>query len=168
MRTEEGKNIREKVFYDFQDVLASAKKYQGFRRANFDDGVTTNWPTADGKLPNGHAMEIAKVGFFVRPAAGVTTIPLADFAKVVQGTYKVLKGEDELKSGTLAEFFPSFLVSGALPIINSEQEFSTCLLPLLQEEDWIEETITFEFSLPAGITVATMQISPVIKGVYQS
>lgn len=170
MRNEEGRNVREKVMYFFQPVLATAKSYKAFTMSDGqygENGYLTNAESADGTLPDGHEMLIQKVGFFVRPKLGVTALALADLSKLAHGTYSIKKGEDELKKGTLSEFFPSFAVSGSVPI-DSNQEFSTVLLPLLQEEHWDTEKLSFEYWLPAGITADIMEVAAVVKGIYES
>lgn len=170
MRNERGRNVREKVFYDFHSILATAKKYVAFKVADGakgQDGSMTNWEGSDGKLPTDHAMEIQKVGFFVRPKAPEDAILLSDLAMLAHGTYLIRKGEDELKKGSLAEFFPSFAMNGTA-VIDANQEFSTALLPLLQPEDWTTEPIQFEFTIPAGVTADKMEVAAVIKGIYES
>ena len=167
MKNTEGKNVREKVFYDFSVIENAQKIYRGFIKPDTSDGIVSNWKGSDGRLSDGHAMEISKVGFFLRPAAGKNVVNLSDLAIISRGTYSIKKGEDELKSGTLSEFMPAFLANGAA-IIASEQEFSTALLPLLQPEVWGNEPIDFTINIPAGVTANSVEIAPVIKGVYES
>ncbi len=170
MKSQNGTNVREKVLYYFQPVLATAKSYKAFTQSDGqygENGYLTNAESADGTLPDGHRMVIQKVGFFVRPKLGVASIALADLSKLAHGTYSIKKGEDELKKGSLSEFFPSFGVNGE-SLIESNQEFSTVLLPLIQEENWDTEKLSFEYWLPAGVTADKMEVAAVVKGVYES
>lgn len=107
MRSDKGTNVREKVLYYFQPVLATAKSYKAFTQSDGqygENGYLTNAESADGTLPDGHKMLIQKVGFFVRPKLGVTTIALADLSKLAHGTYSIKREKTNSRKVLLLNF----------------------------------------------------------------
>jgi hypothetical protein len=147
----------EKAYYYAVDVAAAVTKYKLFQQPDGTYGTAgskTNWQNSGAKLPAGHVMNIVKIGFAYRLSTGAAVTP-AGLTKLTTGLYSIALGDNEIRSGSLLEFFdPALTVASATsaPIIARQ------FIPLLSEagEWWDEETLNFDVTVPACETSAEL------------
>lgn len=160
-------NESEKTLYYAIDVNAStavvgAKAFISADGSVGAAGSKTNFKGSGGKLPTGHKFNIRKIGFMYRLSTGGALTP-ATLSKLVIGTYSISIGENELKSGSLAEFFDSTVTVATStfgPMITK------CFIPLLGDEgEWWEDE-TLDFAVSAPVMEANGEILACLKGLY--
>lgn len=153
-------NQSDKTYYDAVDVSAALTGKKLFQTGDQANGALTNFKGSGGKLPTGYKMNILKIGFIYRLSTGAALTP-ATLSKLVTGTYNVKLGEDELKEGSMAEFFDS-----ALTVATSTNApmLTKAFIPLLGDEGewWDDNQLDFSISTPA--MEASGQLMGCVKG----
>ncbi len=157
----------EKTFYYAIDLNAStAVEAKAFIKADGDHGSggsKTNWKQGEARLPEGQIFDIMKVGFAYRKTDGSPVTP-AMLGKLSLATMKVAIGENEIKEGTLLEFFD-------VPVVLHDDTIDTfgdisakSFIPLLgaDGERWERESLDFNVKVPA--TEADSQLICFVKG----
>lgn len=153
-------NQSDKTYYDAADVSAALSGKKLFQVGDQANGLLTNFTGSGGKLPSGYKMNILKIGFIYRLSTGGALTP-ATLSKLVTGIYNVKLGEDELKQGSMAEFFDS---SVTVATSTSAPMIAKAFIPLLGDEgEWWDDN-QLDFSITTPVMEASGQLMGCVKG----
>ncbi|MGV7931354.1 MAG: hypothetical protein AB2L13_21020 [Spirochaetota bacterium] len=161
---ENGKNVIEKCYYDFKDGAASAQpNIRFFSAADQANGLYTNWSFSGSRIGDKYNFDLYKIGFALRMKNGALLANL-DVAKIMMGTFRFYLGNQEVRVGTLAEFFKA-PVEVATSTAGNTEDGTVAFLPLLNPEPiGPGDELKFIVDIPA-LSGVNVQLGAFLKGI---